>query len=79
MSFGEGNLHIQVAQLKTENARLKQQLDAMPGIVRCRDCKDYRKSDSTCHAWQWHNWDAAIEVEPDDFCSYGQRKEGSDD
>ena len=45
-------------------------------IVRCRDCKDYRASDATCHSWQWHNWEAAIEVEPDGFCSFGERKEG---
>lgn len=41
-------------------------------IVRCRDCKDYRESDETCHSWQWHNWDAAIEVEPDGFCAWGE-------
>lgn len=45
-------------------------------IVRCRDCKDYRESDETCHSWQWHNWDAAIEVEPDGFCAWGVREEG---
>ena len=45
-------------------------------IVRCRDCKDYRASDATCHSWQWHNWDAAIEVEPDGFCAWAERKEG---
>ena len=44
-------------------------------IVRCRDCKDYRASDATCHSWQWHNWDAAIDVEPDGFCAWGVRKE----
>ena len=47
-------------------------------VVRCRDCKDYRASDATCHSWQWHNWDAAIEVEPDGFCAWAERKEGSD-
>lgn len=44
-------------------------------IVRCRDCKDYRASDATCHSWQWHNWDAAIEVEPDGFCAWAKLKE----
>lgn len=38
MSFGEGDLHVQVAQLKTENAHLKQQLGAMHGSDR-----DYMK------------------------------------
>ena len=44
-------------------------------VVRCRDCKEYRASDATCHSWQWHNWDAAIEVEPDGFCAWAKRKE----
>ena len=44
-------------------------------VVRCRDCKDYRESDETCHSWQWHNWDAPIEVEPDGFCAWGERRQ----
>ena len=44
-------------------------------IVRCRDCKEYRDCDATCHAWQWHNWETAIEVEPDGFCAWGARRE----
>ena len=43
-------------------------------IVRCRDCKEYRDCDATCHSWQWHNWDAPIEVEPDGFCAWACRK-----
>ena len=43
-------------------------------IVRCRDCKDYRANDATCHSWQWHNLDAAIEIEPHGFCAWGERK-----
>lgn len=44
-------------------------------IVRCRDCKWYRYKDMTCHSWQFHNWDASIEVEPDGFCAWGERRE----
>ena len=44
-------------------------------IVRCRDCKEYRDADATCHAWQWHNWETPIEVEPDGFCAWGARRE----
>lgn len=44
-------------------------------IVRCRDCKEYRDADATCHSWQWHNWETAIEVEPDGFCAWGARRE----
>lgn len=43
-------------------------------VIRCRDCKDYRASDATCHSWQWHNWEAAIEVEPDGFCAWAERR-----
>ena len=32
MSFGDGDLHVQVAQLKTENARLKQQVDKLRAL-----------------------------------------------
>lgn len=45
-------------------------------IVRCGDCKEFRESDTTCHSWQWHNWDAPIEVDPDGFCAWGERKVG---
>ena len=41
-------------------------------IVRCRDCKHYENY--TCNSWQWHNWDAPIEVEPDGFCAWGERR-----
>lgn len=34
MSFGDGDLHIQVAQLKTENARLKQRNGELEALVR---------------------------------------------
>lgn len=51
MSFGDGNLHAQVAQLKTENARLKQRNGELRALVRdmwheMATCPDYR--DSTC-------------------------------
>lgn len=34
MSFGDGDLHVQVAQLKTENARLKQRNGELESLVR---------------------------------------------
>lgn len=43
-------------------------------IVRCRDCANFRATDETCHSWQWHNWDAAIEVESNGFCAWGERR-----
>ena len=57
-------------------------------IVRCRDCKhayhyhplDYRtgKPHETLEEWycDWHsNSEEASEVEPDGFCSWGERRE----
>ena len=49
--------------------------DVRGEIVRCRDCKEYRESDCTCHSWQWHNWDAPIEVDPDGFCAWGEKRD----
>lgn len=88
MSFGDGDLHVIVAQLKTENARLKQQLDAMPGIVRCRDCEHATISTlglcKYCEMWvlpdvDGYGCDSQVNLPLDFFCAYGKRKEGGDD
>ena len=49
MSFGDGDLHVLVAQLKTENARLKQRNGELESLVRdmwheMTTCPDYRCS-----------------------------------
>ena len=53
-------------------------IDAVP-VVRCRECihyemgvclKIYDDGAASSYAWQGRN--------PDDFCSYGERKEGAD-
>ena len=51
-------------------------IDAVP-VVRCRECQhcketvDYKCPGLFCSIWgrEWQR------VQPDDFCSYGQRKE----
>lgn len=56
-------------------------IDAVP-VVRCKDCKFYRKFRTKrykqlirlCYRMGKH--DMEYPVNPDDFCSYGQRKEG---
>ena len=48
--------------------------DVFVRVVRCRDCKEYRKSDCTCHSWQWHYWECALEVDPDGFCAWGEKR-----
>ena len=53
-------------------------VDAVP-IVRCRECKHYDTADfdgnilcgCTLHS-------AMLDITPDSFCSYGERKEGAD-
>lgn len=49
-------------------------IDAVP-VVRCKECKHLRDwKDGNMVCWVWTDtWDAA--VGPDDFCSYGERKE----
>lgn len=50
-------------------------IDAVP-VVRCKDCKHYDQR-GYCDSEHWEDaegWSKAIE--PDDFCSYGERKDG---
>ena len=47
-----------------------QTVDAVP-VVRCRECKYHNKP--PCPMRLSFNW-----TEDDDFCSYGERKEGAD-
>lgn len=50
-------------------------LDAVP-VVRCRECKH---CDPENHHCGHHMGTAApLRRKPDDFCSYGERKEGAD-
>lgn len=45
-------------------------VDAVP-VVRCRECEYHNKP--PCHMKLSFNW-----TEDNDFCSYGERKEGND-
>ena len=53
-----------------------QTIDAVP-VVRCRDCKYYEihkpKVLENCERKGY-----IIPMKPDDFCSYGERKEGAE-
>ena len=50
-------------------------IDAVP-VVRCRECKH---CDPENHHCDHHMGTAApLRRKPDDFCSYGERKEGAD-
>ena len=49
-------------------------------VVRCRDCKHYKPQKKSVH-WEnrtnYCNRIVTIKVQPYDFCSYGERKEGA--
>ena len=55
-------------------------IDAVP-VVRCRECKHYREFHTKKHrqimrlCYRMGKHDMEYPVKPDDFCSYGQRKE----
>lgn len=55
-------------------------VDAVP-VVRCKDCKHYKPQKKSAH-WEhranYCNRIVTIKVQPDDFCSYGEREEGDD-
>lgn len=49
-------------------------------VVRCKDCKHYKPQKKSAH-WEnranYCNRIVTIKVQPYDFCSYGERKEGA--
>jgi hypothetical protein len=47
------------------------------GVVRCKDCKWYkiRKWDDNKPEYDCRKTHALLDVKPDDFCSYGERKD----
>ena len=53
-------------------------VDAVP-VIRCKDCKHWKFAqhinDNLCHRFDGDPW---IPTEPNDFCSYGERKEGAE-
>ena len=50
-------------------------IDAVP-VVRCRECKWWQEDDDIGHCDNPDGLDNY--VKPEDFCSYGERKEGAD-
>ena len=60
-----------------EYAENLQATDVAP-VVRCRDCKHYRPQKKSEH-WEnranYCNRLVRIKVQPNDFCSYGERKD----
>ena len=53
-------------------------LDAVP-VVRCRECKHYATADFDGNILCGCTLPSAmVDITPDSFCSYGERKEGAD-
>ena len=50
-------------------------IDAVP-VVRCLECKHYDPENHHCDHYMGTS--APLRRKPDDFCSYGERKEGAD-
>jgi Zn finger protein HypA/HybF involved in hydrogenase expression len=54
--------------------------DVWESIVRCKDCKYYtaekKRCDHQCLCWEVECYDLWLGTEPNDFCSYGERREG---
>ena len=51
--------------------------DAMAELVRCKDCEYYKEQEKRCdHPCQEaeYCYDCWLGVEPEDFCSYGERR-----
>ena len=50
-------------------------------VVRCKDCKHYKPQKKSAH-WEnranYCNRIVTIKMRPDDFCSYGERKDDDD-
>ena len=44
----------------------------MVRVVQCKECKHWNEEDHWCNIRDSYGWD----YKPDDFCSYGERKEG---
>ena len=55
--------------------RKQKTIDAVP-VVRCRECKWWQEDDDIGHCDNPDGLDNY--AKPDDFCSYGKRKGGSD-
>lgn len=50
-------------------------------VVRCKDCKHYIRGSCDCHSEWPDEYTTGYDCRPDedDFCSYGERKEGDED
>ena len=80
--YSNGTEYVPIYRMKQwfEHCRNQQRptIDAVP-VVRCRECKHYEigvclkiYDDGAASRYAWQEW------KPNDFCSYGELKEGAD-
>ena len=80
----EGNLVFAACEIKQDFADMLGNFPAVDAVevVRCRDCKHYKPQKKSAH-WEnranYCNRVVTIKVQPYDFCSYGERKDGDDE
>ena len=60
---------------------LRQPTADVAEVVRCKDCKHSCKDGTgrTCEGYWYELSEFAVSVEDDDFCSYGEQKDGGAD
>ena len=58
--------------------RKRPTVDAVP-VVRCRDCKHWHKETLFCDYTTYGEAQERVNWYADDFCSYGERKDGDDE
>lgn len=49
--------------------------DDIVEVIRCKDCVCYKKNPYNKDELVCMCWDYWLPTEPDDFCSYGERKD----
>ena len=77
----DGNLVFAACEIKQDFADMISNVPTVDAVsvVRCRDCKHYKPQKKSAH-WEnrtnYCNRIVTIKVQPYDFCSYGEWKEG---
>ena len=80
MALGSERSPAELRIVLWEDIKSMPTIDAVP-VVRCRECKFYREFRTKRHnqlmrlCYRMGKHDMEYMVKPDDFCSYGQRKE----
>ncbi len=80
--FGDDGLLLIPMRDVINSIKIAPTVDAVP-VVRCKDCKYYRYGKhftdiKFCQRLPYYAAEGGLNTADDDFCSYGERKEGAD-